>query len=58
MFEDHDDRVYAVLRDGEGQYSIWPADRPVPNGWTPEGTTGTKTVCLKHIRGLRTPFGR
>jgi len=52
VFQDHDDSRYAVLRDAGGQYAIWPADRSLPHGWTPDGTTGTKTECLDHIRAL------
>lgn len=40
---------YQVVLNQEEQYSLWPADRPVPAGWTPEGTTGTREHCLTHI---------
>ena len=33
----------------EGQYSIWPADRPLPPGWTEAGIRGTEQDCLAFI---------
>lgn len=54
MFEDDDDRHYTVVRNDEEQYSLWPADRAVPPGWTPAGVTGPKTACLEHIRTVWT----
>jgi MbtH protein len=41
--------LYRVVVNHEEQYSIWPADRAVPDGWRPEGTTGAKDECLSHI---------
>lgn len=41
--------VYQVVLNDEEQYSIWPADRELPAGWRPDGTTGRKTECLAHI---------
>lgn len=49
MFEDDDDRQYCVVRNEEEQYSIWPADRAPPAGWTAQGVFGTKAECLDHI---------
>jgi MbtH protein len=49
MFENDDDRRYRVVRNDEEQYSIWPADRPAPPGWTPTDVTGVKAECLAHI---------
>jgi MbtH protein len=46
--------VYKVVVNHEGQYSIWPADRPVPNGWTEDGTSGLKAECLAHIEKVWT----
>ncbi|MDX6344298.1 MAG: MbtH protein [Trebonia sp.] len=40
--------MLVVLNDEE-QYSIWPADRPIPVGWRPEGFAGTREACLTHI---------
>ena len=46
---DADDEVFQVVLNDEEQYSIWPADRPLPAGWRPDGTQGTKQQCLDHI---------
>ncbi len=54
MFEDDDDRIYAVVINQEEQYSIWPQDRDVPAGWKPVGKTGTKQQCLDYIEEVWT----
>lgn len=54
MFEDNDDRQYTVVRNDEEQYSIWPADRALPPGWTVAGPTGAKPTCLRYIREVWT----
>jgi MbtH protein len=33
----------------EEQYSIWPASRPMPIGWSEAGPTGSKEDCLRFI---------
>ncbi|MCP2168581.1 MbtH family protein [Goodfellowiella coeruleoviolacea] len=38
-----------VVVNHEEQYSIWPADREPPAGWTPVGVTGTEDECLDWI---------
>ena len=38
-----------VVLNDEEQYSIWPADRPIPAGWRREGFAGTREACLAHI---------
>jgi MbtH protein len=48
MFEDGDREFVAVVN-AEGQYSLWPADRQPPDGWTEAGGRGTKTDCLTFI---------
>lgn len=45
---------YLVVVNHEEQYSIWPAARPVPAGWRPDGVTGSKAECLDHIAGVWT----
>ena len=47
--EEEDVRQYAVVVNHEEQYSIWLADRPLPNGWRLEGKSGRKAECLAHI---------
>jgi MbtH protein len=38
----------------EEQYSIWPADRDLPLGWTDVGKSGPKAECLAHIKDVWT----
>lgn len=40
---------YLVVLNDEEQYSIWPAAQPIPAGWRPGGSTGSKAECLGHI---------
>lgn len=40
---------YQVVRNEEEQYSLWPADRTPPEGWQPDGTTGTEEECAAHV---------
>jgi len=42
-------RQYTVVLNHEEQYSIWLDGRDLPDGWRPEGFTGTKAECLRHI---------
>jgi MbtH protein len=48
------DAVYDVVVNGEGQYSIWPDGRPMPNGWEAVGKRGSKRKCLDHIEEVWT----
>ncbi|MDT0456831.1 MbtH family NRPS accessory protein [Streptomyces sp. DSM 41527] len=48
--DDHSrDRTYRVVRNDEEQYSIWWADRPLPDGWYADGTEGSREDCLSYI---------
>ncbi|MEV6596482.1 MbtH family NRPS accessory protein [Actinoplanes sp. NPDC051346] len=38
-----------VVRNHEDQYSIWPGDQPLPDGWEATGFSGTEQECLAHI---------
>jgi MbtH protein len=49
-----DTTVYLVVLNHEEQYSIWPADRPLPAGWRSDGTKGDKATCLAHIKEVWT----
>lgn len=40
---------HRVLVNAEGQYSIWPASRATPQGWTAVGPTGGRESCLAWI---------
>jgi MbtH protein len=50
MDDEVDHTVYKVVMNHEEQYSIWPADRAIPLGWTDVGTEGNKEECLAYIR--------
>ena len=41
---------FSVVVNHEDQYSIWPADRPLPDGWVATGCSGAKDTCLAYIR--------
>lgn len=46
---ENDEGSYLVLVNHEGQYSLWPSDIDVPDGWTSVlGPTGRR-ACLDHI---------
>ncbi len=46
--------TFAVVRNDEDQYSIWPRHRPVPAGWHPVGVAGARDDCLAHIERVWT----
>jgi MbtH protein len=47
-FEDPD-ASYRVLVNHEGQYSLWPATHPTPQGWTVAHDTDSRANCLEYI---------
>jgi MbtH protein len=49
-----DTTIYQVVVNHEEQYSIWPADRELPLGWTAVGKQGPKAECLAHIEEVWT----
>ena len=52
--DEDDDRAYAVVINHEEQYSVWFADREVPQGWKAVGKEGTKQECLDYIEEVWT----
>ncbi len=52
--EQEDATVYKVVVNHEEQYSIYPADRANPLGWSDAGKQGTKDECLAHIKEVWT----
>jgi MbtH protein len=52
--EQPDDTVYRVVVNHEEQYSIWPAQKQIPPGWSDVNKTGTKDECLDHIERVWT----
>jgi MbtH protein len=49
-----DSERYSVVRNDENQYSIWAADRALPDGWHAVGRSGSREECLAHIREVWT----
>ena len=47
-FED-ENGVYHVLVNGEGQYSLWPSFKDVPQGWTIAKKSDSREACLEYI---------
>ncbi len=47
-------RSYRVVVNDQEQYSIWPIDQDIPAGWSAEGTTGTKAICLERVEQVWT----
>jgi MbtH protein len=45
---------FQVVVNHEGQYSIWPADRSPPAGWSNAGRVGTREECLAHVEEVWT----
>jgi len=42
-------QAFHVVVNAEGQHSIWPDFKPVPEGWRETGFKGLKKDCLDHI---------
>jgi MbtH protein len=40
---------FVILVNHEGQYSIWPSFRQLPDGWTVVGDKGDRAICLDWI---------
>jgi MbtH protein len=52
-FED-DEGEFIVLINDEEQYSLWPASKEVPLGWSPTGPRGRRQECLDWIEKVWT----
>jgi MbtH protein len=52
--EQEDLTIYEVVVNHEEQYSIWPAHREPPAGWSRIGTQGPKAQCLARIEEVWT----
>jgi MbtH protein len=52
--DEPDETIYKVVINHEEQYSIWPAHRETPLGWSDVGKKGTKQECLEYIREVWT----
>ncbi len=51
---DPSSRPYLVVVNAEEQYSVWPADRDLPAGWSGVGEPRPKDQCLEHIAAVWT----
>ncbi|MQB34204.1 MbtH family protein [Rhizobium rhizogenes] len=40
---------FKVLVNGNGQYSLWREDIPVPLGWTLIGFKGNRQACIEFV---------
>jgi MbtH protein len=47
-FED-ENAMYHVLVNDEGQYSLWPSFKDVPQGWTIAKKSESRAACLDYI---------
>jgi MbtH protein len=54
MDEQEELTTYKVVVNHEEQYSIWPAERENPLGWSDAGKSGTKAECLAYIKEVWT----
>jgi MbtH protein len=54
MSTPEDRTVYKVVVNHEEQYSIWPAHRENPLGWTDAGYSGSKDKCTAYIQEVWT----
>ena len=43
------EQIFEVVLNHEEQYSIWPAEKDLPAGWTKAGKQGPKDVCLAYV---------
>lgn len=46
--------TYRVVVNDEEQYSIWPARKEIPPGWTQAGPTAAREECLAYIKEVWT----
>lgn len=45
---------FVVVMNEEEQYSIWPVELPVPEGWHPQPCEGSKEDCLAFVERVWT----
>jgi MbtH protein len=41
--------THTVLINDEGQYSLWPIRKPVPDGWRAVDKQGSEEECMKYV---------
>lgn len=47
-----DEKIYNVVKNHLGQYSIWPSEKENALGWFNEGVQGSKNECLQYINSV------
>jgi MbtH protein len=47
--DETEERAFQVLVNDEEQYSLFPAELPVPGGWRRAEFTGTETECVAFV---------
>jgi len=47
--KDEPERLFRVLRNHEQQYSLWPKDKPTPQGWENVGVEGSREICAAYV---------
>lgn len=52
--DDEDHTIYVAVVNDQEQYSIWPAGRELPLGWSDAGKRGTKAEVLAWIEEIWT----
>ena len=50
----HAKEIFRVVVNDEEQYSIWPDDKVIPEGWRDAGKAGEKQECLDYINEVWT----
>jgi MbtH protein len=41
--------IYQVIVNDEGQYALHPAELEPPDGWHPDGWTGSEEACIAYV---------
>lgn len=44
-----DGDLFKVIKNHEGQYSLWPEKKPTPAGWSETGFTGSKAEATAYV---------
>ncbi|MFI9450700.1 MbtH family protein [Amycolatopsis sp. NPDC052450] len=44
-----DENTYQVLINDEEQYSLWPSEKEIPEGWRATGHRGSRQECMDHV---------
>ena len=54
MNDEGSGQLFVALVNDEGQYSLWPAGKAIPDGWRQEGSTTDRETCLAYIEQVWT----